>query len=97
MVCICRFMFDILFCFFLCFSLSCFRYQDEIIKIDPYTGTIVKHIDMTKLYPKATRSKSADCLNGIAYNNVTNEFMLTGKVWPRYYTVVLADVNKEEL
>lgn len=31
------------------------------------------------------RGSQQDVLNGIAYHNETNVFLLTGKLWPRYY------------
>ncbi len=67
------------------------RYQDEIIKIDPSDGSIVKRYDLTNLYPKDKRIQEADCLNGIAYNSTSREFILTGKKWPFYYAVLLED------
>ena len=76
---------------------ACCRYKDAIIKIDPVTGTIVKHIDMTRLWPPKSRPRSADCMNGIAYNETSREFLLTGKRWPRYYTVSLDDAAAKEL
>lgn len=53
------------------------------MKIDPVTGNVVETINMEQLYP--VRSRTADCLNGIAYDNVKHEFYLTGKKWPKMY------------
>lgn len=74
-----------------------YRYKDKIIKIDPATGTVVKHFDMSRLWPHKSRPRSADCLNGIAYNETSRAFLLTGKMWPRYYTVKLDDAAATEL
>jgi glutaminyl-peptide cyclotransferase len=60
-------------------------YQDIIIKIDPNTGVVLSELELHDLYPKHTRTKTADCLNGIAYNETDSTFLLTGKLWPMYY------------
>ena len=62
-------------------------YEDVIVEIDPNTGTVINTINMSELYPKNERSKTADCLNGIAYNSSDNSFLLTGKLWDKYYHV----------
>lgn len=61
---------------------------DDIVRIDPATGTVTAHIDAsplrdrigTPLGPEAT-------LNGIAYNETAGEFYLTGKLWPKLFAV----------
>jgi len=65
-------------------------YHDFIIKIDPQTGNIVERIDLKNLYPQP-RAPTADCLNGIAYNATGNSLVLTGKLWPSMYQVVLQE------
>lgn len=62
-------------------------YKDVIVIINPKTGEIETKIDMSLLYPKRTRDRTADCLNGIAYNKEKGQFLLTGKLWPTYYWV----------
>lgn len=64
-------------------------YKDHIIEIDPKTGQITDNIDFRGLYPKASRTAKADCLNGIAYNESHHFFLLTGKQWPQYYQIKL--------
>ncbi len=66
-------------------------YKDVIIKIDPTSGHVVQRYDLALLYPKSKRSAKADCLNGIAYNASDGSFLLTGKLWPKYYKVQLDD------
>lgn len=66
-------------------------YKDLILKIDPSNGVIVSKYDMTNLYPKSSRTYSADCLNGIAFNESDSSFLLTGKQWPSYYKVNFKD------
>jgi len=60
-------------------------YRDKIIKIDPSNGHIVAEINLYDLYP--VRSQNADCLNGIAYDRKTDNFILTGKLWPKMFSV----------
>jgi glutaminyl-peptide cyclotransferase len=59
-------------------------YEDYIVRIDPMTGRGLD-IDMRHVYPKIKRSKTDDCLNGIAYDPIENVMIVTGKYWPRYY------------
>ena len=37
--------------------------------------------------PPYSRAATADCLNGIAYNSSDGTYLLTGKLWPKYYRV----------
>jgi glutamine cyclotransferase len=68
------------------------RYENVILKINPTDGFVVKKYDFSNLYPEHLRSrKSDDCLNGIAYNASSREFIITGKRWPKYYVVQLED------
>ena len=62
--------------------------QDKIIKIDPKTGYIVEEINMSSLYPINKRTKTADCLNGIAYDKTKGLFYVTGKLWPKLFAVL---------
>jgi glutamine cyclotransferase len=73
------------------------RYADEIIKIDPDSGNIVRRFDLTELYPKNNRIAEADCLNGIAFNSSSNTFLVTGKNWPMYYEIELPGVNEDQI
>jgi glutamine cyclotransferase len=61
------------------------------VKIDPSTGFVVETINMSQLYP--VRSRTADCLNGIAYDHTSHAFYLTGKKWPKMY---VGDFKKME-
>ena len=42
---------------------------------------------MDTLWPHHERPRSADCLNGIAYNKTDKTFLVTGKLWPKYYQI----------
>lgn len=63
---------------------------NQIVKIDAKNGIVVRTIDFTSLY-NDSKSKFAGSLemNGIAYNNITNTFFITGKMWPCVYEIKL--------
>jgi hypothetical protein len=65
-------------------------YQDRLVKIDATTGYVTAVVDFTKLYPKQKRNRSADCMNGIAYNATDDSLLLTGKLWDKFYVVRIA-------
>jgi glutamine cyclotransferase len=59
---------------------------DTILRIDPATGTVTAHIDAAGLLTPSERPQ-AHALNGIAAVPGTNQFLLTGKLWPRMFIV----------
>lgn len=70
------------------------RYYDQrIFKIDPSNGSVVKLFDMSVLANHEmnegtltlNRLESGDVLNGIAYHESTDKFLITGKRWGYYY------------
>lgn len=60
--------------------------MNYILKIDPAEGKVVAKMDLSALVQqeKATNPK-AEVLNGIAYNNTTKKFYVTGKNWSKIY------------
>ena len=56
-----------------------------IISIDPETGKVLEQIDATDFVNLA--KGRGEVLNGIAFNNLTNQFFLTGKYWDKLYEV----------
>jgi len=56
-------------------------YSDDIIKIDPATGTVVQRLSAAPLREKYG-IPTKDVLNGIAYNAESGKILLTGKNWP---------------
>ncbi len=64
-------------------------YKDVIVKIDPLSGVVVERYDMSALYPRSKRPFTADCLNGIAYDKTSKTFLLTGKLWDKYFHLKL--------
>jgi glutaminyl-peptide cyclotransferase len=59
---------------------------DEIVRIDPASGRVTATVDLTGLLPEADQTH-ADVLNGIAHVPGTDEFLVTGKLWPTMYRV----------
>lgn len=60
---------------------------DQIVRIDPASGTVLRTYDFEGLYPD--RPPEADVMNGIAHSPVAGEFLVTGKYWPTMYRVRL--------
>jgi glutaminyl-peptide cyclotransferase len=59
---------------------------NEIVRIDPGSGRVTATVDLTGLLPDADRA-GADVLNGIAHIPGTDEFLVTGKLWPTMFRV----------
>lgn len=59
---------------------------DTIVRIDPATGTVTADINLTGLLSPEARA-GADVLNGIAAVPGTDEFLVTGKYWPKMFKV----------
>lgn len=59
---------------------------DTIVRIDPASGRVTATIDAAGLLTDAER-RDADVLNGIAYDDATGTFLITGKHWPALFRV----------
>jgi glutaminyl-peptide cyclotransferase len=59
---------------------------DEILRIDPSTGEVQTRIDASGLLT-TSEARVADVLNGIAYDEQTDHFFITGKLWPKLFEV----------
>lgn len=62
---------------------------DWLVRIDPTSGAVTAVADATGLLPSDQRA-GTDVLNGIAHLPGTDEFLLTGKLWPRMFRVRFA-------
>ncbi|MDQ3395760.1 MAG: glutaminyl-peptide cyclotransferase [Bacteroidota bacterium] len=61
-----------------------------IYKIDPATEKVEGRINLTPLVNEIRRNNpDANVLNGIAYNENTGDFLITGKLWPKSYWISL--------
>jgi glutaminyl-peptide cyclotransferase len=59
---------------------------DLILRIDPRSGRVEAVIDASNLLSPEER-RTADVLNGIAYDPEQDVFLITGKLWPRLFEV----------
>ena len=62
--------------------------RDEIARIDPRTGTVHSWLDAGAL--RRMEADSAEALNGIAHDAVSDQTWLTGKWWRHLYRVRVA-------
>ncbi|WP_407565407.1 glutaminyl-peptide cyclotransferase [Streptomyces sp. 184] len=60
---------------------------DTLVRIDPDTGAVTADIDASGLLRPAEQRDGALQLNGIAAVPGGEEFLLTGKLWPRMFRV----------
>jgi glutamine cyclotransferase len=62
-------------------------YSNFIFEIDPGTGNVSRIIDCTDLAVQAGALEGENVLNGIAFDESTQRFFLTGKKWPMIFEV----------
>lgn len=62
---------------------------DDIVRIDPQTGTVLGWIDLTGILPEDSMTINTDVLNGIAYDAESNRLFVTGKNWPSVFEIRL--------
>jgi len=61
-------------------------YQENfILKIDPANGKVLAKIDCIEAVQRG--KGTGDVLNGIAFNDKTGNFIITGKNWPKMFEV----------
>lgn len=68
--------------------------SEEILRIDPNTGVVTDVVDAAGLLPKE-QQEGVDVLNGIAAIPGTDEFLLTGKLWPALFRVKFVPVRQD--
>lgn len=61
-------------------------HENFILQIVPATGRVSARIDLSGLLDIPLDDSEA-CLNGIAVNDLTNTFYVTGKLWPKLFEV----------
>ncbi len=59
--------------------------SDQIVGIDPTTGQVVATVDASSI--RYSSDDGDEVLNGIAWDETTDTFLLTGKRWPTIYRV----------
>src|SRR5690606_27818329 len=62
-------------------------YGQDAIGIFNLDGTVTGVINLSDLKSKVTQHPDLDVLNGIAYNNKTNTFFVTGKNWDKMFEI----------
>jgi len=61
---------------------------NTIVKIDPASGKVLGKLDLTSLAYEAKNMYAGSLeMNGIAYDSVTNQVYVTGKLWPKIYKI----------
>ena len=60
---------------------------DQIVIIDPATGTVEGVVDLAGLLPEEEITPATDVLNGIAYDAATRRIFVTGKNWSRLFEI----------
>ncbi len=66
---------------------------DNIVVIDPKTGHVTSLIDLEGLL-SAQENKTAEVLNGIAYDQKNRRLFVTGKLWPKLFEIKLVSKKK---
>ena len=61
--------------------------KEEIIIFDPETGIVESILDLNGIFNKKNYNKKFDVLNGVAYNSITNQLFVTGKLWPSIFEI----------
>jgi glutamine cyclotransferase len=63
--------------------------SDYIVRIDPASGAVREWIDLSGLLSSRDRTGNVDVLNGIAFDERTGHFLVTGKLWPVLFEIRL--------
>ena len=63
---------------------------DVIVRIDPITGKVTGHLDLSQLLSPMERLR-ADVLNGIAWDGASRRLLVTGKHWPKLFALELKE------
>ncbi|MGR9099355.1 MAG: glutaminyl-peptide cyclotransferase [Gammaproteobacteria bacterium] len=61
--------------------------SDCIVQINPVDGRVEGWVNLSGLHPKNERATQAAVLNGIAYDQRTKHFFVTGKYWPFIFEI----------
>ncbi len=61
--------------------------ENFVVLIDPETGIVKSKVDLSGLFPPNVPETYDYVLNGIAYNQASNTFYVTGKQWPVMYEI----------
>jgi glutamine cyclotransferase len=71
-------------------------HSDQVIRIDPVSGTVTGLIELSGLLSDADKlGAKTDVLNGIAYDAESNRLFVTGKNWPKLFEIELFEKPSE--
>ncbi|WP_437065493.1 glutaminyl-peptide cyclotransferase [Streptomyces sp. enrichment culture] len=68
-------------------------FTDRIVRIDPMSGAVTASIDASGLLRDGERVPGS-ALNGVAAIPGTDQFLVTGKLWPRMFRVVFVPAGR---
>lgn len=60
---------------------------DEIVIIEPKRGKVVAQLNLSGILPAQDRTGGEDVLNGIAYDAQSGRLFVTGKKWPKLFSI----------
>ena len=63
--------------------------SDWLVRIDLGSGEVREWIDLSGLLSSGDRTRDTDVLNGIAFDESTGHFLVTGKLWPALFEIRL--------
>jgi glutamine cyclotransferase len=64
--------------------------KDAIAVVNPLNGAVEGILDMSGLR-KFVKNKTAEVLNGIAYNPKTKTIFVTGKNWDKIFEITVSE------
>ena len=62
-------------------------YNTNIYIISPFNGFVYGIIECWKIFPHSVRRLHHAVLNGIGFDSVNNQLIITGKNWPKIYAI----------
>jgi glutamine cyclotransferase len=65
--------------------------ENTIVKIDATTGKVLGYLDLTNMIPLENRDSRDNVLNGIAYNEKSKTFYVTGKRWKQIFEIKILE------
>jgi glutaminyl-peptide cyclotransferase len=66
---------------------------DRIVKINARNGKVIASLDLSHLRQLLPQPNNAEVLNGIAFDQATGNFIITGKNWPMIFEISLDTPN----
>lgn len=70
------------------------RYHtNQIYIIDSSTGKVKGIIDLSGIFNQSDYNRRIDVLNGIAFNEDSQTYYVTGKYWPKLFEISIVSIN----